>query len=64
MAKICVPVCVRRIDELKTATQQAARLGNVVELRLDCLEDPETALATHTYRHATHRIPQGAGLRS
>jgi len=45
MAKICVPVCVRRIDELKTATQQAARLGNVVELRLDCLEDPEGALS-------------------
>src|SRR2546430_7272169 len=45
MAKICVPVCVRHIDELKTATQQAARLGDVVELRLDCLEDPEAALA-------------------
>src|SRR5947207_3263082 len=44
MAKICVPVCVRRIDELKTATQQAAGLGDVVELRLDCLEDPEAAL--------------------
>src|SRR2546421_9672189 len=45
MAKICVPVCVRHIDELKTATQQAARLGDVIELRLDCLEDPEGALA-------------------
>jgi 3-dehydroquinate dehydratase/shikimate dehydrogenase len=44
MAKICVPVCVRRIDELKAATQQAAGLGDVVELRLDCLEDPEAAL--------------------
>src|SRR5438067_900036 len=44
MAKICVPVCVRRIDELKTATQQAAGLGDMVELRLDCLEDPEGAL--------------------
>jgi 3-dehydroquinate dehydratase / shikimate dehydrogenase len=44
MAKICVPVCVRRIDELKAATQQAAGLGDLVELRLDCLEDPEAAL--------------------
>ena len=45
MAKICVPVCVRRIDELKAATQQAAGLGDVVELRLDYLEDPQAALA-------------------
>ena len=44
MAKICVPVCVRRIDELKAATQHAAGLGDLVELRLDCLEDPEAAL--------------------
>ena len=44
MAKICVPVCVRRIDELKAATQRAAALGDVVELRLDYLEDPEVAL--------------------
>jgi 3-dehydroquinate dehydratase/shikimate dehydrogenase len=44
MAKICVPVCVRRIDELNEATQQAARLGDMVELRLDCLEDPEAAI--------------------
>jgi 3-dehydroquinate dehydratase / shikimate dehydrogenase len=44
MAKICVPVSVRRIDELKAATQQAARLSDVVELRLDYLEDPEAAL--------------------
>src|ERR1041384_4962209 len=45
MTKICVPVCVRRIDELKAATQQAAELGDVVELRLDYLEDPQAALA-------------------
>ena len=45
MAKICVPVCVRRIDELKAATQQAAGLGDVVELRLDCLDDPQAGLA-------------------
>jgi 3-dehydroquinate dehydratase / shikimate dehydrogenase len=45
MAKICVPVCVRRIDELKAAAQQAARLGDLVELRLDYLEAPEAALA-------------------
>ncbi len=44
MAKICVPVCVRRIDELKTATQKAGVLADVVELRLDCLADPNAAL--------------------
>ncbi|HYV24054.1 MAG TPA: shikimate dehydrogenase [Pyrinomonadaceae bacterium] len=45
MAKICVPVCVRRVDELRAATHQAARVGDVVELRLDYLEAPEAALA-------------------
>src|SRR5438128_10875854 len=45
MAKICVPVCVRHIDELEAATQQAARLADVIELRLDCLDDPAAALS-------------------
>jgi 3-dehydroquinate dehydratase/shikimate dehydrogenase len=38
-ARICVPVCVRRADELAAATTRAAQLADVIELRLDCLAD-------------------------
>src|SRR5580765_3435814 len=44
MATICVPVCVRRAEELAGAVNLAARVGDVVELRLDYLNDPESAL--------------------
>src|ERR1041385_8648800 len=72
MAKICVPVCVRRIDELKAATQQAARLGDLVELRLDFLEDPEAAIPivrelidqSGTDLIVTMRAPDQGGVRS
>src|SRR5205085_2507083 len=45
MAKICVPVCVRRPDEMRDAIASAARIANIVELRADCLVDPQAALA-------------------
>ncbi|MFL6228413.1 MAG: shikimate dehydrogenase [Pyrinomonadaceae bacterium] len=38
-ARLCVPVCVRRASELRTAIERAAQLADVVELRFDCLED-------------------------
>ncbi|HKP73373.1 MAG TPA: type I 3-dehydroquinate dehydratase, partial [Pyrinomonadaceae bacterium] len=37
--RLCVPVCVRRADELRAAFTRAAESGDLVELRLDCLED-------------------------
>ena len=40
-AIICVPVCVERARDLAEAVKRAARLGNVVELRLDCLAGAE-----------------------
>jgi len=45
MAKICVPVCVRRLDELCDAIECAAVAGDIVEIRADCLEiaDPNFA---------------------
>ncbi len=36
-AKICVPVCVPRASELSEAIARAARVADIVELRLDCL---------------------------
>ncbi len=38
MAKICVPVCVRKLDQLRDAIDGAAAAGDIVEIRADCLE--------------------------
>lgn len=38
-ARLCVPVCVRRADELRGTIDRAAAIGDVIELRLDCLEN-------------------------
>ncbi|HYG08949.1 MAG TPA: shikimate dehydrogenase [Pyrinomonadaceae bacterium] len=38
-ARLCVPVCVRRADELRGTLARAAEAGDLIELRLDCLED-------------------------
>lgn len=45
MAKICVPVCVRQPDEMRDAIAAAARAGDIVELRADCLIDPHAAVS-------------------
>lgn len=37
MTRICVPVCVRHIDELPGAIDDAAAVADIVELRADCL---------------------------
>ena len=38
--RICVPVCERSLPELERASMRAAEAGDLVELRLDCLDDP------------------------
>jgi 3-dehydroquinate dehydratase / shikimate dehydrogenase len=43
MSRICVPVCARGIDEMRDAIARAAEVADVIELRLDCLDDLETA---------------------
>jgi len=50
MAKICVPICARRIDEMRELAQRAAANADLLELRLDYLsaeevEGSESALA-------------------
>lgn len=37
-ARICVPICARRADELPAALARAAAEGDLVEVRFDCLE--------------------------
>ncbi len=39
--KICVPVCVRRFDQLKPAIERAAEVADLVEVRLDYLAAEE-----------------------
>jgi 3-dehydroquinate dehydratase/shikimate dehydrogenase len=41
LPKICVPVCVQRARELAHALARAAEVADIIELRLDCLEDSE-----------------------
>ncbi|HEY0408317.1 MAG TPA: shikimate dehydrogenase [Pyrinomonadaceae bacterium] len=43
LTRICVPVCPRSANELKSAIERAAALGDIVELRLDCLAPNELA---------------------
>src|SRR5215204_2349943 len=39
--RVCVPVCVKRAAELRPSIERAAEVGDIVELRLDCLEASE-----------------------
>ena len=44
-ARVCVPVCVRRAEELRPSVERAAEFADVVELRLDCLEGDQLRAA-------------------
>ena len=72
--RVCVPVCVRRAGELREALALAAEFADTVELRLDCLDEPQleaallelSALRT-SYRQPfiyTHRPAGQGGARS
>ncbi len=39
--RVCVPVCVKRAAELRPSIERAAEVGDIVELRLDCLDSGE-----------------------
>src|SRR5687767_12780983 len=49
-ARVCVPVCVRRAGELPGAAARAAEVADLVELRLDCLEENELEAALRLLR--------------
>jgi 3-dehydroquinate dehydratase/shikimate dehydrogenase len=44
-ARICVPVCARTADELRRFVERAARLADIIELRLDCLDEDQLNLS-------------------
>src|SRR6266852_6489270 len=41
LTRICVPVCVRHANEMPAAMRRAAEAADMIELRLDCLEENE-----------------------
>lgn len=58
-AKICVPVCARRVDQLADNVRRAQDVGDVVELRIDYVEPAEVdaALKESAALHKTATIP-------
>jgi len=44
-SRICIPICVGRAGEIPPAMQRAAETADVIELRLDCLEESERDIA-------------------
>lgn len=44
MAKVCVPICVGNIGEIREAINALAAVADIVELRADCLPVPETEI--------------------
>src|SRR5213075_2805629 len=51
MAKICVPVCVRQLDELPRAMDAAAKVADIVEVRADCLALADAAAVVENVRN-------------
>jgi 3-dehydroquinate dehydratase/shikimate dehydrogenase len=39
--RVCVPVCVRRAGELRASVARASEVADIVELRLDCLDEDQ-----------------------
>lgn len=60
-ARVCVPVCVQRASDLATTIERAAEVADIVELRLDCLDENERdsarpLLSGHLDRAGTQSI--------
>ncbi|HVF42662.1 MAG TPA: shikimate dehydrogenase [Pyrinomonadaceae bacterium] len=56
-ARVCVPVCVRSAGELGDAVARASALADVIELRLDCLEDGEVEGALARLKELVAKTP-------
>lgn len=72
-ARICVPVCESSIHAFKETINRAAELGDLVELRLDCLSDASFAAVSELVSFAnefgqplilTFRAREEGGLRA
>lgn len=52
--KICVPLCEKNLDALRSACGRAAEWADVIELRLDCLE--HTPDLSSVLQHISHPV--------
>ena len=43
---VCVPVCAKSVTELAAACARASEWADVIELRLDCLQDLDFEIET------------------
>lgn len=41
LSRICVPICAQSVSEMVSAIERAAAVGDLIELRLDCLTSSE-----------------------
>jgi 3-dehydroquinate dehydratase / shikimate dehydrogenase len=55
--RLCVPVCVRRTEHLRSAIERAAEVADLVEVRYDCLEAGETAEALNALKQLEGAAP-------
>jgi len=53
--RVCTPVCQPRIEALASDWERAAKIADVVELRLDCTESTIDALAARVHELLRHR---------
>lgn len=54
--RLCIPVCVNRIDRLDKAIKRAAEVADIIELRLDCLDPDELRRITHASDTTLNRL--------
>ena len=55
--RICVPVCERSLDGANLAIVKAAEIGDLIEVRLDCLDPVQLA---ESFRNGEHLFDQSA----
>jgi len=48
MAKICVPICVSKIDEVRDAMDTATAVADIIELRADCFPLTDSSVLMQT----------------
>src|SRR5947209_6637502 len=58
-ARICVPVCARRMDELRKLVERATEVADIVELRLDCLDEDQLDPSRPQLGKLLNELPRG-----
>src|SRR5688572_25096021 len=54
--RVCVPVCEKNLSAFNSACERAIEWGDVVELRLDCLESQDLSAAVSQLSKLAHPV--------